>query len=136
MLNDNYGRRWAIFIGSWVMVFGALLQCFSNGGKCSASGPVDYSLTSSSGDVYRSTIVPRVRYSILYHRRFLFDGRTGIPKGTAYHDLLVQRVILCRCAGCCWHFIRYAEYPERLGMENTVSAAGGSLNVPDLLYFV
>ncbi|KAF2649201.1 hexose transporter-like protein [Lophiostoma macrostomum CBS 122681] len=31
MLNDNYGRRWAIFFGSWVMVFGALLQCFSNG---------------------------------------------------------------------------------------------------------
>ncbi|KAF2271335.1 hexose transporter-like protein [Westerdykella ornata] len=31
MLNDTFGRRWAIFIGSWIMVFGACLQAFSNG---------------------------------------------------------------------------------------------------------
>ncbi|KAF2009645.1 hexose transporter-like protein [Aaosphaeria arxii CBS 175.79] len=30
-VNDKFGRRWAIFFGSWVMVFGAFLQAFSNG---------------------------------------------------------------------------------------------------------
>lgn len=32
-LNDGFGRRWAIFIGSWIMVFGSCLQAFSNGRK-------------------------------------------------------------------------------------------------------
>ncbi|KAF2194081.1 hexose transporter-like protein [Zopfia rhizophila CBS 207.26] len=31
IVNDNFGRRWAIFFGSWVMVFGSMLQGFSNG---------------------------------------------------------------------------------------------------------
>jgi MFS family permease len=31
IVNDRFGRRWAIFFGSWVMVFGSLLQGFSNG---------------------------------------------------------------------------------------------------------
>ncbi|KAF2472482.1 hexose transporter-like protein [Lindgomyces ingoldianus] len=31
LVNDNLGRRWAIFIGSWIMVFGAMLQGFANG---------------------------------------------------------------------------------------------------------
>lgn len=31
-LNDQYGRRMAIFVGSWIMVLGAFLQAFSNGG--------------------------------------------------------------------------------------------------------
>ncbi|KAF2269714.1 hexose transporter-like protein [Lojkania enalia] len=30
-VNDRFGRRVAIFFGSWVMVFGAFLQAFSNG---------------------------------------------------------------------------------------------------------
>jgi MFS family permease len=38
MLNDTYGRRWAIFVGSWIMVFGAFLQAFANGGKCRYRG--------------------------------------------------------------------------------------------------
>jgi MFS family permease len=33
LLNDTLGRRWAIFIGSWIMVFGSVLQAFSNGGE-------------------------------------------------------------------------------------------------------
>ncbi|KAF1832853.1 hexose transporter-like protein [Decorospora gaudefroyi] len=28
-VNDRFGRRWAIFIGSWIMVFGALVQTLS-----------------------------------------------------------------------------------------------------------
>ncbi|KAF2250426.1 hexose transporter-like protein [Trematosphaeria pertusa] len=28
-LNDTFGRRWAIFLGSWVMVIGALIQAFA-----------------------------------------------------------------------------------------------------------
>lgn len=32
-LNDTFGRRWAIFLGSWVMVFGALIQAFSTNGR-------------------------------------------------------------------------------------------------------
>jgi MFS family permease len=31
-LNDKFGRRWAIFVGSWIMVGGSMLQAFSNGG--------------------------------------------------------------------------------------------------------
>ncbi|KAL5386206.1 hypothetical protein DPSP01_004291 [Paraphaeosphaeria sporulosa] len=30
-VNDSYGRRWAIFLGSWIMVVGALVQAFSIG---------------------------------------------------------------------------------------------------------
>ncbi|KIW16504.1 hypothetical protein PV08_06559 [Exophiala spinifera] len=29
IINDRFGRRWAIFIGSWVMVAGAIVQCFA-----------------------------------------------------------------------------------------------------------
>ncbi|CAN9109128.1 unnamed protein product [Alternaria alternata] len=28
-VNDRFGRRWAIFLGSWIMVVGALVQAFS-----------------------------------------------------------------------------------------------------------
>lgn len=28
-INDKFGRRMAIFIGSWIMVIGAIIQCFS-----------------------------------------------------------------------------------------------------------
>lgn len=28
-VNDNVGRRWAIFLGSWIMVIGSLIQAFS-----------------------------------------------------------------------------------------------------------
>ncbi|KAF1948538.1 hexose transporter-like protein [Byssothecium circinans] len=28
-VNDAFGRRWAIFLGSWVMVFGSFIQAFS-----------------------------------------------------------------------------------------------------------
>jgi MFS family permease len=31
-LNDTFGRRWAIFSGSWIMVTGALIQAFSING--------------------------------------------------------------------------------------------------------
>ncbi|OQO05427.1 hypothetical protein B0A48_09196 [Cryoendolithus antarcticus] len=31
IVNDKLGRRWAIFIGSWIMIFGAILQGASNG---------------------------------------------------------------------------------------------------------
>ena len=34
-VNDKYGRRWAIFIGSWIMVVGSLIQALSvNGNMC------------------------------------------------------------------------------------------------------
>lgn len=32
-LNDTFGRRWAIFLGSWVMVIGALIQAFAINGS-------------------------------------------------------------------------------------------------------
>lgn len=32
ILNDRFGRRKAIFIGSWVMVAGAIVQCFAQNG--------------------------------------------------------------------------------------------------------
>ncbi|KAF2220747.1 putative MFS sugar transporter [Elsinoe ampelina] len=31
IINDRFGRRWAIFIGSCIMIFGAILQAASNG---------------------------------------------------------------------------------------------------------
>jgi MFS family permease len=34
-VNDTFGRRWAIFLGSWVMVFGAFIQAFSINGTVS-----------------------------------------------------------------------------------------------------
>lgn len=32
LINDRYGRRWCVFFGSCVMIVGAFLQGFSNGG--------------------------------------------------------------------------------------------------------
>ena len=32
-VNDRFGRRWAIFLGSWIMVVGALVQAFSISGR-------------------------------------------------------------------------------------------------------
>jgi MFS family permease len=31
-VNDRFGRRWAIFIGSWIMVGGSIVQALSNTG--------------------------------------------------------------------------------------------------------
>jgi MFS family permease len=31
-VNDRFGRRWAIFLGSWIMVIGSVIQAFSISG--------------------------------------------------------------------------------------------------------
>jgi MFS family permease len=31
-VNDKFGRRWAIFLGSWIMVVGSLIQALSISG--------------------------------------------------------------------------------------------------------
>lgn len=31
-VNDTFGRRWAIFFGSWIMVLGSFIQAFATGG--------------------------------------------------------------------------------------------------------
>lgn len=32
-VNDRFGRRWAIFLGSWIMVVGSVVQAFSVSGR-------------------------------------------------------------------------------------------------------
>jgi MFS family permease len=32
-VNDHFGRRWSIFIGSWIMVIGSLVQALSVSGE-------------------------------------------------------------------------------------------------------
>jgi MFS family permease len=39
IINDRLGRRWSIFLGSGVMVIGALIQGFSVHGKRIAVSP-------------------------------------------------------------------------------------------------
>lgn len=34
IINRKFGRRWAIFIGSWIMVIGSIIQAFSQNSKC------------------------------------------------------------------------------------------------------
>jgi MFS family permease len=33
-VNDNFGRRWSIFIGSWIMVVASVIQALSISGAC------------------------------------------------------------------------------------------------------
>jgi MFS family permease len=37
IVNDLFGRRWSIMLGSIVMIIGSLLQGFANGGKLQRS---------------------------------------------------------------------------------------------------
>lgn len=36
-VNDTFGRRWAIFLGSWIMVIGSVVQAFAQNGTTSSS---------------------------------------------------------------------------------------------------
>lgn len=36
-VNDRFGRRWAIFLGSWIMVVGSVVQAFSISGRTERS---------------------------------------------------------------------------------------------------
>jgi MFS family permease len=39
-VNDKFGRRWAIFVGSWVMVVGSLVQALSVSGTAPSETPL------------------------------------------------------------------------------------------------
>ncbi len=37
LINDRFGRRWCIMVGSIFMIIGSFLQGFANGGKISGT---------------------------------------------------------------------------------------------------
>jgi MFS family permease len=41
-VNDRFGRRWSIFLGSWIMVIGSLIQGLSISGKCTSHSNIAY----------------------------------------------------------------------------------------------
>lgn len=45
---ERYGRRWGIFAGSWVMVIGAIIQCFSQNSEYTRLPLAKLKLTSTS----------------------------------------------------------------------------------------
>lgn len=47
-VNDTFGRRWAIFLGSWIMVIGSLIQALSINGVRSTREVVYSLLTYNS----------------------------------------------------------------------------------------
>jgi MFS family permease len=48
ILNERLGRRWSIFIGSWVMVGGAIIQCFAQNSTAFTPERLNQMLTSHS----------------------------------------------------------------------------------------
>ena len=83
IINDRLGRRWSIFIGSFIMVIASLVQGFANSGKYNRSeyeGRNDR-LNIHSWFLYRCTLNPWFRHPSLFNIRFLTDWRIGISKG-------------------------------------------------------
>jgi MFS family permease len=74
-INDRFGRRWSIFLGSWIMVVASLIQALSVSGTSNARFTVRALLTIfSSRHVRCSTTFTGLWYSFLYHCRLVVDG--------------------------------------------------------------
>jgi hypothetical protein len=79
-LNQKYGRRFSIMLGSIIMCVGALLQGFAQHSKLpfyiTASPKSD---SKCSRHVHHCTYAARGRYCLRHHLWILFDRRTRLP---------------------------------------------------------
>ena len=82
IINDRLGRRWSIFIGSFIMVIASLVQGFANSGKCNRCKYEDQKdrLNIHSWFLYRCSPNPWFRHPSLFSIGILPDWRIGISK--------------------------------------------------------
>jgi len=135
-LNDTFGRRWAIFSGSWIMVVGALIQAFSINGRHTIPDGRRILLIFCSRNVRYSAIHPRFRHPLLHHRRFLPHGRTCLPQRTPRHDFPLQRPILRRRTHSSRNIFWHPVHAQRLVMADTFFATSWALHATNMLYLV
>lgn len=136
VINDRFGRRWAIFTGSC----SKLMPQFAS---LSYEGP----LTVSSYGRWRShpvrvqryryvpcrPLVARIRYPHVYRRRLFPARRTRLPKGTSDLDLVVQRVLLHRFDSRGWYHFWHPADCWQLGMAHPFAHASFAVFPADYL---
>lgn len=84
IINDRLGRRWSIFIGSFIMVIASLVQGFANSGRYNRSeldNQKKDQLNIYSWFLYRCSLNPWFRHPALLSIRLFPDWRVGISKG-------------------------------------------------------
>lgn len=83
IINGRLGRRWSIFIGSFIMVIASLVQGFANSGKYNRYkyGDLTDRLNICSWFLYSCSLDPWFRHPALFSIRILLDWRIGISKG-------------------------------------------------------
>jgi len=107
-VNDHFGRRWSIFMGSWIMVVGSLVQALSVNGTLKSAGSRHLADT-PSWHVRGCATDSRLRHSVLHHRRLIAHGRARVSERTTYYDIPFQRLVVRRLISSRWDLIRHSE---------------------------
>lgn len=110
MINDNYGRRMSIILGSVIMIVGSILQTASQNCMSTACDTRNILLIKNmcSRNVRYRQNYPRFRYPIRHRCRLVVDRRTFVSQGKSCSNFTFQLVLVRwrhRRRGCdLWHF--------------------------------